>query len=170
MVSLEPYQIKHICISNSMNVAMIRVNLSNRAVHDKSMEFLPYQLLVVRSCLAMVLTGNGELGFDSGEGAWEMATTSKEGSRRVNYPIPTVFRMWRGSDNKSQGQPVVAYWNDSTVKSLKRNDWRTSLVPAPAVIPAPIVYIKVVAVKKLVVEFLIFSFYVTVILRNGNGI
>ena len=52
-----------------MNVAMIRVNLSNRAVHDKSMEFLPYQLLVVRSCLAMVLTGNGELGFDSGEGA-----------------------------------------------------------------------------------------------------
>ena len=69
MVSLEPYQIKHICISNSMNVAMIRVNLSNRAVHDKSMEFLPYQLLVVRSCLAMVLTGNGELGFDSGEGA-----------------------------------------------------------------------------------------------------
>ncbi len=29
-----------------------------------------------------------------------------------------------------------------------------SLVPAAAVIPAPIVYIKVVAVKKLVVEFL----------------
>jgi len=35
----------------------------------------------------MALTGNGELGFDSGEGAWETATTSKEGSRRVNYPI-----------------------------------------------------------------------------------
>ena len=27
-------------------------------------------------------------GFDSGEGAWETATTSKEGSRRANYPIP----------------------------------------------------------------------------------
>ena len=26
----------------------------------------------------MVLTGNGELGFYSGEGAWETATTSKE--------------------------------------------------------------------------------------------
>ena len=33
-------------------------------------------------------------------------------------------------------------------------DWRASLVPAAAVIPAPIVYIKVVAVKKLVVGFL----------------
>jgi len=32
--------------------------------------------------------GYGELGFDSGEVAWETATTSKEGSRRVNYPIP----------------------------------------------------------------------------------
>ncbi|CAL8988662.1 unnamed protein product [Prunus brigantina] len=27
--------------------------------------------------------------FDSGEGARETATTSKEGSRRANYPIPT---------------------------------------------------------------------------------
>ena len=33
-------------------------------------------------------------------------------------------------------------------------DWRASLVPAAAVIPAPIVYLNVVAVKKLVVEFL----------------
>ena len=31
------------------------------------------------------------------------------------------------------------------------NNWRASLVPAAAVIPAPIAYIKVVAVKKLVV-------------------
>jgi len=34
-----------------------------------------------------------------------------------------------------------------------RNNWRASLVPAAAVIPAPIVYIKVAAVKKLVVGF-----------------
>jgi len=33
----------------------------------------------------MVLTGNEELGFDFGEVAWETATTSMEGSRRVNY-------------------------------------------------------------------------------------
>ena len=44
----------------------------------------------------VALTGNGGLGFDSGEGAWETATTSKEGSRRVNYPILTQG----GSDNK----------------------------------------------------------------------
>ena len=33
-------------------------------------------------------------------------------------------------------------------------NWRASLVPAAAVIPAPIAYIKVVAVKKLVVGVL----------------
>ncbi len=44
----------------------------------------------------MVVTGDGGLGFDSGEGAWETATTSKEGSRRANYPI--LIR--GGSDNK----------------------------------------------------------------------
>ncbi len=44
----------------------------------------------------MVVTGNGELGFDSGEGARETATTSMEGSRRANYPIP----IRGGSDKK----------------------------------------------------------------------
>jgi hypothetical protein len=42
-------------------------------------------------------------------------------------------------------------WNDYNLKSLRRINWRASLVPAAAVIPAPIGYIKVVAVKKLVV-------------------
>ena len=37
--------------------------------------------------ITVALTGNGGLGFDSGEGALETATTSKEGSRRANYPI-----------------------------------------------------------------------------------
>ena len=37
----------------------------------------------------MVVTGDRELEFDSREGAWEMATTSKEGSKHENYPIPT---------------------------------------------------------------------------------
>ncbi len=35
----------------------------------------------------MVITGNGESVFDTGEGALETATTSKEGSRRANYPL-----------------------------------------------------------------------------------
>jgi hypothetical protein len=49
----------------------------------------------------MVLTGNGEFGFDSGEKAWETAITSKEGSRRVNCPI--LIR--GGSDKKYR------YWS-----------------------------------------------------------
>jgi hypothetical protein len=59
-------------------------------------EFLTYQLSMVGSWPTMALTGNGELGFDSGEGARETATTSKEGSRRANYPILTQG----GSDKK----------------------------------------------------------------------
>ena len=65
-------------------------------VHDKSFKFLPYQLSMVVYWTTMAVTGNGELGFDSGEGAWETATTSKEGSRRVNYPI----LIQGGSDKK----------------------------------------------------------------------
>lgn len=44
-------------------------------------------------------------------------------------------------------------WNENNVNTLASNNWRASLVPAAAVIPAPIAYIKVVAVKKLVVGF-----------------
>ena len=44
----------------------------------------------------MAVTGNGELGFDSGEGALETATTSKDGSRRANCPIATLLRQRRG--------------------------------------------------------------------------
>ena len=59
-------------------------------------EFLTYQLSTVGYWPTVALTGNGELGFDSGEGARETATTSKEGSRRANYPILTQG----GSDKK----------------------------------------------------------------------
>ena len=46
-------------------------------------------------------------------------------------------------------------WNEYNLNPLTRIHWRASLVPAAAVIPAPIAYTKVVAVKKLVVEFLV---------------
>ena len=36
---------------------------------DVSFKFLTYQLPTVRYMLPVALTGNGELGFDSGEGA-----------------------------------------------------------------------------------------------------
>ena len=80
-----------------------------------------------------------------------MATTSKEGSRRVNYPI----LIQRGSDKKSQYFALgLSNCSEDRVAILSINYWRASLVPAAAVIPAPIAYTKVVAVKKLVVEFL----------------
>ncbi len=44
-------------------------------------------------------------------------------------------------------------WNENNLNPLSRIQWRASLVPAAAVIPAPLAYINVVAVKKLVVEF-----------------
>ena len=46
-------------------------------------------------------------------------------------------------------------WNENNLNPLSSINWRASLVPAAAVIPAPIAYIKVVAVKKLVVGFLV---------------
>ena len=46
-------------------------------------------------------------------------------------------------------------WNEQNLNPFTSIDWRASLVPAAAVIPAPIAYIKVVAVKKLVVGFLL---------------
>jgi len=46
----------------------------------------------------------------------------------------------------------VCNWNECNLNPSTRNNWRASLVPAAAVIPAPIVYIKFVVVEKLVVE------------------
>jgi len=47
--------------------------------------------------------------------------------------------------------------NEYNLNPLTRIHSRKSLVPAPAVIPARIAYIKVAAVKKLVVGFLVES-------------
>ena len=38
-------------------------------------------------------------------------------------------------------------WNEFIINPLTRIKWRASLVPAAAVIPAPLAYIKIVAVK-----------------------
>ena len=50
-------------------------------------------------------------------------------------------------------------WNELNLNPFASINWRASLVPAAAVIPAPIAYIKVVAVKKLVVECLISVYF-----------
>ncbi len=57
--------------------------------------------------------------------------------------------------NNNAGRFASGNWNEYNLNLLTRINWRASLVPAAAVIPAPIAYIKVVAVKKLVVEFLV---------------
>ena len=54
--------------------------------------------------------------------------------------------------NNNTGLIESGNWNEYNLNLLTRIHWRASLVPAAAVIPAPIAYIKVVAVKKLVVE------------------
>jgi hypothetical protein len=59
--------------------------------------------------------------------------------------------------NNNTGLFESCNWNEYNLNPLTRNNWRASLVPAAAVIPAPIAYIKVVAVKKLVVEYLDWS-------------
>ena len=56
--------------------------------------------------------------------------------------------------NNDTGPIRSRNWNENNLNTLTRNNWRASLVPAAAVIPAPRAYIKVVAVKKLVVEVL----------------
>lgn len=46
------------------------------------------------------------------------------------------------------------YRNGCELNSRMSSDWRTSLVPAPAVIPAPRAYVEVVEIKTLVVRML----------------
>ena len=76
---------------------------------DASFKYLTYQLPTVRYWLTSAMTGNGKSGFDSGEGARETATTSKEGSRHANYPILEQG----GSDKKSQYKaPMSCNWNE----------------------------------------------------------
>jgi len=49
------------------------------------------------------------------------------------------------------GGPYGSDWNEMDVNCPTSIHWRKSLVPAPAVIPAPRAYIQFAAVKKLVV-------------------
>ena len=59
--------------------------------------------------------------------------------------------------NTNVGRNSSDNWNERNLNHFNDFQWRASLVPAAAVIPAPLAYIKVVAVKKLVVGFLFFA-------------
>ena len=54
----------------------------------------------------MVVTGNGESGFDSGEGALETATTSKEGSKVGDVPGFDASRSSHDADETRFGRYV----------------------------------------------------------------
>ena len=57
----------------------------------------------------MVVTGDGELGFDSGEGAWETATTSKEAAGAQ------ITQSWHGevvTINNNTGLFESGNWNE----------------------------------------------------------
>ena len=44
-------------------------------------------------------------------------------------------------------------WNEYNLNPFRRIHWKGGLVPVAAIIPTPIAYIKIGAVRKLVVEF-----------------
>ena len=67
--------------------------------------------------------------------------------------------MQGGSDKKYQYKASVSCnWDERNTNRFSSINWRASLVPAAAVIPAPTAYIKVVAVRTLVVGYLLRSF------------
>ena len=87
--------------------------------------------------------------FDFREGAFETVTASKEGHTHANYSMTEG----RGSDKKHRYGTHLRprNGNEYTLKPFPRIYWRASPVPAVAVIPATIAYIKVVVVKMLLV-------------------
>ena len=56
---------------------------------------LIYQLRTVMYWITVALTDNGELGFGSGESAWEIALTAKVGSRSENFSNEQCLKRWR---------------------------------------------------------------------------
>ena len=91
----------------------INIGLQFLMIHDKlhiafgdeSFMFLTYQLSMVGYWPTMAVTGTTESVSESEEGARETATISKEGSRRVNYPILTQC------DKKEQYRAPVCHLN-----------------------------------------------------------
>ncbi|CAG8718129.1 17048_t:CDS:2, partial [Funneliformis caledonium] len=79
-------------------------------------------------------------------------TPEREPEKRLPHPRKAAGAQITQSRH-GEGSFGSCNWNEYNLNLLTRNNWRASLVPAAAVIPAPIAYIKVVAVKKLVVEF-----------------
>jgi len=59
---------------------------------DGSFKFLTHQLSMVGSRPTMVMTGDGELGFDSGEGAWRNGSHFQGRQQARKLPNPNTGR------------------------------------------------------------------------------
>jgi len=95
-----------------------------------------------------------------------MATTSKEGSRHANCPM---LRHSLVRQRRTAAIPLVLVtsgtWNGCNPNTVMSINWRASLVPAAAVIPAPRAYTDIAAVKTLVVRC-----WVAGLLGGGGGL
>ena len=68
-------------------------------------ELLTYQFRTVVLWITVAITGNRELGFDTGEGAWYTATTAKVGSRHnKGHQIHRGAKVREGPGNKAQAE------------------------------------------------------------------
>jgi len=80
-----------------------------------------------------------------------MATTTKVGSRHVNCPLQTQPVRQQRTVIILLAMCVDMTCNGYYLNTVMSINWRASLVPAAAVIPAPRAYANVAAVKTLVV-------------------
>ena len=62
----KPIDLSRSCLLVTLNNF---VRIARSRTGDASFKCLPYQLSMVISMITMAITGNGESGFDSGEGA-----------------------------------------------------------------------------------------------------
>ena len=69
--------------------------------------------------------------------------------------MPNTESSCEAATNCSNPAGILASgtWNGCYPNTVMSNDWRASLVPAAAVIPAPRAYTNIAAVKALVVGF-----------------
>ena len=65
----------------------------------------------------------------------------------------TQCRLGEVVTRNNSAKRLLCDCNGQNINVFVINNWRASLVPAAAVIPAPIAYIKIVAVETSVVEF-----------------
>jgi hypothetical protein len=80
-----------------------------------------------------------------------MATTTKVGSRRANCPMHRQSARQQRAATVPSVLAISGTCDGCNPNTVMRTDWRASLVPAAAVIPAPRACTNIAAVKTLVV-------------------